>query len=118
VDRNRPEENPGEDEEFENPAALMGGRISCLVGILLSLGGVVLALLGGSPGISAGAVGTGLGIFGHFLGARRLAVVTVFVCVAALFFGLLASQGFIPGLGPFDHRQVGWGSLRGTFQPL
>jgi len=102
VDRDGPEKNPG--EEREDPLGLLAGRISCLGGILLGLGGVVLAFLGGSPNISVGAVGIGLGVLGYFLGARRLAVVTVVLCVAALFFGLMASQGLIPGLGPFDHR--------------
>jgi hypothetical protein len=104
VNRDRPENNPGEDQEREDLLGLVGGTIACLVGILLGLGGVVLDLLGGSPNISAGAVGAGLGVLGYLLGARRLAVVTVVLCVAALYFGLMASQDLIPGLGPFDHR--------------
>ena len=104
MDRDEPEKNPGEDEQRDSPLGLLGGTTSCLVGILLGLGGVVLALLGGSPNISAGAVGAGLGVLGHLLGARWLAVVTVVLCVAALFFRLTASQGLIAGLGPFDHR--------------
>jgi hypothetical protein len=102
VERNAVEENTG--EEREAPESSLAGVISCLIGMLLGVGGVILALLGGSPGISSGVAGIGLGLLGYFLGARRLALVTVFVCVAALFFGLVASQGLIPGLGPFDHR--------------
>ena len=104
MDRDGPEKNPGEDGQCDGPLGLLGGTISCLAGILLGLGGVVLALLGGSPNISAGAVGAGLGVLGDLLGARWLAVVTVVLCVAALFFGLMSSQGLIAGLGPFDHR--------------
>jgi hypothetical protein len=43
-----------------------------------------------------------LGILGYFLGSRRLGTVTVLLCVAALFFGLAASQGLIPGIDASD----------------
>lgn len=87
----------------ENPATLLGGRISCLLGILLGLGGIVLALLGGNPSVASGAVGIGLGVLGYFLGSSRLAVVTVVVGVAALFFAVAASAGLVPGLEPAGH---------------
>jgi hypothetical protein len=42
-------------------------------------------------------------MLGYLLGARRLATVTVVLCVAVLFCGLIASQGLIPGIPPSDH---------------
>jgi hypothetical protein len=107
VDRGRREENPGEGEKSQGQARLLVGRTSCLVGMLLGVGGTVLALLGGSPGVSAGAVGIGLGIVGYILGARRLALVTVVVGVAAMFFAVAASAGLIPGLEPAGHGYPG-----------
>ena len=49
--------------------------------------------LGGGANITAGVLGMGFGILGYFLGARKLATATVFLCAAAILFGLAASQG-------------------------
>ncbi len=86
----------------EQQVMLLAGRISCVVGILFGDGGIVAALLGGSANASVGAVGAALGILGYFLGSRRLGTFTVLLCVAALFFGLAASQGLIPGIDASD----------------
>ena len=86
----------------EDQVKLLAGRISCVVGILFGVGGIVAALLGGSANASVGAVGAALGILGYFLGSRRLGTFTVLLCVAALFFGLAANQGLIPGIDASD----------------
>jgi hypothetical protein len=86
----------------ERQVMLLAGRISCLLGLLLGVGGIVAALFGGTANVSVGAVGAALGILGYFLGSRRLGTVTVLLCVAALFFGLAASQGLIPGMEASD----------------
>lgn len=86
----------------ERQVMLLAGRISCLLGLLLGIGGIVAALFGGTANVSVGAVGAALGILGYFLGSRRLGTVTVLLCVAALFFGLAASQGLIPGIEASD----------------
>jgi len=97
-----PEGARGQDEAPGRHAKLLGGRISCVVGLLLGIGAIFAALFGGGANISAGALGVGLGVLGYFLGARRLATTTVFICVAAILFGLAASQGLIPGIPPSD----------------
>jgi VIT1/CCC1 family predicted Fe2+/Mn2+ transporter len=81
---------------------LLAGGIACILGLLCGAFGIVAALFGGGASISPGAVGAALGILGYFLGSRRLGTVTVLLCVAALFFGLAASQGLIPGIDAFD----------------
>ncbi len=88
----------------EQQVMFLAGRISCLLGLLLGVGGIVAALLGGGVSISPGAVGAALGILGYFLGSRRLGTATVLLCVAALFFGLAASQGLIPGIEASDRN--------------
>lgn len=107
MDRGGQVENPDESRERADQARLLGGRISCLVGMLLGVGDTVLALVGGSPGVSSGAVGIGLGIVGFLLGARRLALVTVVVGVAALFFAVAANAGLVPGIEPAGHGYPG-----------
>ncbi len=87
----------------ERQVTLLAGRVSCLVGLLLGIGGIAAVLFGGGANISPGAVGAALGILGYFLGSRRLGTATVLICVAALFFGLAASQGLIPGVDATDH---------------
>ena len=82
---------------------LLGGWISCVLGVLCGIAQVCAAFLGAGANISAGALGVGLGLLGYFLGSRRLATVTVFLCVAAILFGLAASQGQVPGIAPSDH---------------
>jgi membrane associated rhomboid family serine protease len=86
----------------EQQVMLLAGRASCILGLLLGIGGIVAALFGGTANVSIGAVGAALGILGYFLGSRRLGTVTVLLCVAALFFGLAASQGLIPGIDASD----------------
>lgn len=82
---------------------LMGGVISCIVGLLLATGQVFAALLGGGANVSAGILGIGFCILGYFLDSRKLATATVFLCVASILFGLAASQGLIPGIAPSNH---------------
>ena len=83
-------------------ATLLGGGISCALGVLLAAGTVFAALFGGGANISAGALGLGFGVLGYFLGPRWPATATVFLCAAAIIFGLAASQGMIPGIAPSD----------------
>jgi hypothetical protein len=100
-------------EEREDALKLLLGRISCVVGLLLSVGGFVVALLGASVNQSAGAVGIALGILGsvgialgilgYFLGARRLGAARVVLGTAAIFFMAAASTGLIPGVTPPGH---------------
>ena len=108
---NRDTRRPGEDlggpgrergAGREQQVMLLVGRISCVIGLLFGVGGIVAALFGGTANVSVGAVGAALGILGYFLGSRRLGTITVLICVAALFFGLAASQGLIPGIDASD----------------
>lgn len=108
-DAGKPNEDPGGPGEKleagrEEQVKLLAARIVCGVGLLLGVGGIVAAFLGGGANISAGALGAALGILGYFLGARGLATATVVLCVAAIFFGLAASQGLIPGIEASDHN--------------
>jgi hypothetical protein len=73
-------------------AKLLGGGISCAVGLLLAAGEVYAALHGGDANISAGALGLGFGVLGYFLGPRWLATATVFLCTAAILFRLAAAM--------------------------
>ena len=97
------EDQRGQDEAPRRSAKLLGGRISCVVGLLLGVAQIFAAIFGGGANISAGALGVGLGLLGYFLGSRRLATAVIVLCVAAILFGLAASQGLIPGLPPSDH---------------
>ncbi len=89
------------------PYLLLGGRITCVIGVLLGVSVILAALVGGTPNISGGALGGALGILGYFLGVRRLATATVVFCVAAVFFALDASQGQIPFLEASDYSLLG-----------
>ena len=104
----RPSEDLGGQERGgEQRVMLLAGRISCVLGLLLGVGGIVAALFGGTANVSVGAVGAALGILGYFLGSRRLGTATVLIFVAALFFGLAASQGLIPGIEASDRGLPG-----------
>jgi hypothetical protein len=95
TDTRTPEEEAGNDPVPERRAMLIGGGIACIVGVLLAAGAVFAAFLGGGATSSAGALGVGLGVLGYFLGSRKLATATVFLCAAAILFGLAASLGYI-----------------------
>jgi hypothetical protein len=85
-----PRGEAGNDPGPQRHTKLLFGRISCVVGVLLAVGMVVAALRGGGANISSGALGGGFAVLGYFLGASRLATATVFLCVAAILFGLAA----------------------------
>jgi hypothetical protein len=104
VDRSEPQENPGEGKK---QAKLLGGRISCVIGILLGMGGIVAALLGASDDVSSGVLAIVLGVLGYSLGARRLGAATVVLGTVALFFAVAASTGLIPGVAPLGHGYNG-----------
>jgi hypothetical protein len=90
-------------EGRKGAAMLLGGRISCIVGILFGTGGILFALLGVSANVSAGAVGAALGVLGYFLGARRLGAVTIVLGVIAVFIMAAGATGLIPGVGLLGH---------------
>ncbi len=106
--RDRENTDPSRDEASfkserdEGQVKHTAGRIAAVVGVLLALVGVLTAILGGGVSITAGALGVVLGILGYFLGSNRLGTIAVVLSIAALFFGLAASQGYIPGIGPSD----------------
>ncbi len=94
--------NPGENPRGEAAVKLLAGRICAVVGILFAVGGIIGPILAGGASVPAGAIGVILGILAYFLGARRIGTITVVLSIAALFFGLAASQGLIPGIEASD----------------
>jgi hypothetical protein len=90
TDTRIPEDEAGNDPVQQGRATLLGGWISCAIGVLLAVGTVFAAFLDGDPSISASALGVGFGVLGYFLGSRKLATATVFLCAAAILFGLAA----------------------------
>jgi membrane associated rhomboid family serine protease len=92
------------EERRESSAKSFLATIACVVGIVLAVGAAIGALVGaGASGVvSAGAVGVGLGVLGYLMGASRLGTATIVVSIAALFLGLAATQGLIPGIGASD----------------
>jgi hypothetical protein len=72
-------------------AKLLAGRISCVVGLLLGVGQVFFTLLSGGTDTSAGILGVAFCILGYYLDSRKLATATIFLCVAAILFGLATS---------------------------
>lgn len=98
---NSRQRSPGEDKKRAESAKSFLALVVCVVGILLGLVGLVTPFFTGpatTADISIQAVGVLLGILGFFLGARRLAATAVVLCIVAIFFGLAASQGLIPGI--------------------
>jgi hypothetical protein len=102
VDRDELQANPGEDEG-KNQAKRLGGGISSVLGILLSLGGIAGGFLGLTEDVSTGALAIVLGVLGYYLGARRLGAATVVLGTVALFFVVAASTGLVPGVTPLGH---------------
>jgi hypothetical protein len=98
---NSRQSGPGGDKQRKEAAKSFFARVVCVVGILLGLVGLITPFFTGpatTADVSIQAVGILLGIVGYYLGARRLAIVAVGLCIVAIFFGLAASQDLIPGI--------------------
>jgi hypothetical protein len=111
ADTRIPEGQADNDPVPEGCARRLGGWISCAIGVLLAAGTGFAAFLGGGANISASVLGAGFGVLGYFLGSRKLATATVFLCAAAILFGLAASQGLVPGIAPSDRALPNLSSL-------
>lgn len=94
-DAGRPDRDSGPEHEVR--VKLLAGKISCLVGLLFAVVGLLTTFLGYGASIAVGAIGVVLGILGYSLGSRGLGILTIVLCVAALFVGAAAGQGLIPG---------------------
>ncbi len=98
---NSRQSGPGGDKQRKEAAKSFFARVVCVVGILLGLVGLITPFFTGpatTADVSIQAVGILLGILGYYLGARRLAIAAVGLCIVAIFFGLAASQDLIPGI--------------------
>jgi hypothetical protein len=98
---NSRQSGPGGDKQRKEAAKSFFARVVCVVGILLGLVGLITPFFTGSAttaDVSIQAVGILLGILGYYLGARRLAIAAVGLCIVAIFFALAASQDLIPGI--------------------
>ena len=81
------------------------GVIACVFGLALAALSFVIIFLGEGASIAPEAMGAMLGVLGYALGARKLGLATIIICIVALVLGLAAAQGIIPGLEPMD-RQI------------
>ncbi len=79
------------------------------VGRLLSIVALVFCVPIGAlfVSIATGTVGIFMGITGYALGARRLGVLAIVLCTAAMFVGLLVGPGVVPG-DVYDRVVDGW----------
>lgn len=102
VERNRTR-NPGKNPIREIEVKVLAGGICAILGILFAAGGLVGPILGSGVSVSAGVISIALGIVAYFLDARRIGTFAVILAITALFFGLAASQGLIPGIKASDH---------------
>jgi len=88
----------------KNPEALKlyAGRLLSVVALVfcVPLGALFVSIATGSVGIL-------MGITGYALGARRLGLLAVVLCTAAMFVGLLVGPGVVPG-DAYDRAVDGW----------
>ena len=102
---NSRQSGPGGDTQRKEAAKSFFALVVCVVGILLGLVGFITPFFKGpatTADVSMQAVGIVLGILGYYLGTRRLAIAAVTLCIVAIFFGLAASQGLVPGFSETD----------------
>lgn len=104
---------PSDEEMREEAEALK--RTGPILGVMSAAAGVPLALAGAflatgivgdasfTDTVPATTLGAFLGLIGYVFGARRVGRAVVVFAVVALLFGLLASQGYVPGLEATDH---------------
>lgn len=102
------------DKEIHDEAQAIR-RLGPFLGALVALSGVPLSLIGAilATGVVGAAsftdtvpsttLGAFQGLIGYFLGARSIGKATMIFAMVALMFGLLASQGYVPGLEATDH---------------
>ncbi|ABG03638.1 hypothetical protein Rxyl_0668 [Rubrobacter xylanophilus DSM 9941] len=79
------------DQERKTGGRLLAGRMLCVIGILIAPFGAY------AISVVLDAVALILGTIGFALGARTLGAATVVLAVVAMFVGLLAGEGMVPG---------------------
>ncbi len=84
------------------------GVAAAAMGVPLALVGAVLATgIAGDASfidtVPATTLAAFLGLIGYFLGAQGVGRATMIFAMVALMFGLLASQGYVPGIEATDH---------------
>jgi hypothetical protein len=94
--------------EALKPLGLFFGGGAAVTGMLMGLLGAVLATgIAGDAGYSntipMTSLGTFLGIIAYIIGAQRLGRAAIIFTMVAMMFGVSASQGYVPGVGPTDH---------------
>jgi len=104
---------PSDEEIREGAEALkrlgpVFGGGAAVTGILMGLLGAVLATgvagdAGYSNTIPMTSLGTFLGIIAYILGAQKIGRAAIIFTMVALMFGVMASQGLVPGVEPTDH---------------
>ena len=102
-------EDHGKSGVNKRQTRLFFGGAAAVVGIVLGLAGAVSAfseatLMNAVPATSLGMV---LGVVGYSLGSRRLGGLASVLSVVALLFGMMVSQGVVPGVEPSDHSMPG-----------
>ena len=96
-----------EAEAIRRTGPLLGAATAAM-GLPLALFGAFLAtgILGDASftdTVPATTIAAFLGLIGYFLGARRFGRAAMIFAIVALMFGLLASQGYVPGIEATDH---------------
>lgn len=105
----RPDGGDGEEEVSkgeELQVVHLFGVLLAVTGVLMAIGGVVCAFFPNLVGnaVPAATLGAFMGFVGFMMRSRRLGGAAIIIAVAAMFLGLAASQGMIPGVEPTDHN--------------
>lgn len=86
-----------------SPNSPRAGKTVAVVSLLFAAIGLARTFFGAGASVAPGAVGAAIGVLAYALGSRNLGLTATLLCVAVMFFGLMASQGIIPGLEATDH---------------
>ncbi|AHY45411.1 Hypothetical Protein RradSPS_0128 [Rubrobacter radiotolerans] len=102
-ERPRKEPQRGQEPPEQKDRHPVASKVFAVLSFVFTGFGLIVALTSGGASVVPGFLAIISGLTAYALGARKLGIAAVVVAAVVMIFGVVASQGFIPGIEASDH---------------